>query len=408
MIESLAGRIARKISPIVSVAMTRDGTHVVVARLNRAVELWTVSGELLKWHMMHRRQIETVIVSDDGRSVASLTKKPRRKREYRELILWDVASSLTETVPPNFTRHPVIAPNSKTLVVDQGAPVFYDLVTGRIATTQINHDSQDSEISEAFAFSNTGELLASTSRSGQIRVWSTSSLQTIQKLDGHRGIVDLIAFSGDSKLLASAGLDGTLRIWNVTTGEILRQLDIPCEEPFHFTYLAERNGWLLIDRKHGLRVYGIHIEDDCDALLPESNTINAVGSSAQGSVLTIGREDGVIYLWRTADLLRGDGTDNKVLINSEGCFLEPMMQLIQPTRRNHLRVRKIESEPTLFQQWQLHLGECPDDTINMFMEKKYPEATEEEIRRFHNHVEQIDVLRRLGEKLNEAEEFKIF
>lgn len=403
MSKSFASKLPRKISPIVSVAITRDGKHVAVARLNHAVELWTVGGELLKWHRVHRKRIETVVVSDDGRSVASLSVRPRSKREYRKLVLWDVDSAQTETVPPALIRNPVIAPDSKMLVVDEGAPVFYDLSTGRHAKSQIDHDGQNSESSEAFAFSPKGELLASTMRSGKIRVWNMSSLQTVQILEGHRELVDLIAFSSDGKLLASVGLDSTLRIWNVATGEILRQIDVPCKEHFHFTYLAERNGWLLVDRQHGLRVYGIHVEDDCSALLSEGDTVNAVASGAQGSVLTIGREDGVIYVWRTVDLLRDDRTGGEVLNGTGVSDLEPIIQLIQPTKRNHLRIKNIESEPSLFQRWQLHMAEYPNDTINAFFVKKCPEASEDEIRRFHTFVEQAEKMRKLWDKVNEMD-----
>ena len=404
MTNPMTGNQIRKTSPIVSVAMTRDGKHFAVARLNKTVEIWSVGGELLHWHKFHCSQVETVVVSDNGKSLVSISSPPYRKRKYREVILCNVEPTQVESVPCSFARMPVFVPNSQTLVVADQCPVFYDMVTGREAKIQIDHDAEDSQISDAFAFSAVGELFASTTRQGQIRVLSLRSLKTTQKLDGHAGIVDLLAFSSDGSLLASAGHDETVRIWDIATGKIVRQIDVEVEDHFHFTYLAERCGWLLVDRKHGLRVFGIRAEDDCDAILPQSRTINAVGSGAEGGVLIIGREDGIVYLGRTADLLHGNrpsagGEDTN---RSDNGHLDPMMKLILPRKRKHLRLQRVELEPSLFQQWRQHTTENPDDSIDTFFMKNHPEAKEDEIRKFHAHVAQIEVFKGLFERLDEA------
>jgi len=230
-----------------------------------------------------------------------------------------------------------------------------------------------------------------------------SSLQAVRTLEGHCDQVDLIAFSSDGTLIASAGLDDTLRIWNVTTGEIVRHIDVSCEEPFHFTYLDEWNGWLLVDRKHGLRVFGIDGEDDHSALLPDSDTVNAVASSSQGSVLIIGREDGIVYVWRTDDLLQGVGTEGKVSNSSEVSELQAIMQLIQPLQRD-LRLTKVKLVRTPLQKWLQHVKKYPNDTVDAFLAKKWKRATEEDIQSLHAQIEQVGALKGLSEMLKQLEQ----
>jgi WD40 repeat protein len=49
-------------------------------------------------------------------------------------------------------------------------------------------------------------------------------------LSGHRGQIDGLAFSNDGKLLATASNDATVRIWDTSTGETIATLD-PAQDP---------------------------------------------------------------------------------------------------------------------------------------------------------------------------------
>jgi WD40 repeat protein len=71
------------------------------------------------------------------------------------------------------------------------------------------------------AFSPDGEVLASASLDGTLRLWNVQTGQFIRSLKGHKGYVYSVAFSPDGGVLASASGDGTLRLWNVQTGQLI-------------------------------------------------------------------------------------------------------------------------------------------------------------------------------------------
>jgi WD40 repeat protein len=64
------------------------------------------------------------------------------------------------------------------------------------------------------AFSNDGQLLASSGSDRTIKLWDLAQSRVIRTLFGHRGSINSIAFSRDSRMLASVSEDGSLRIWD--------------------------------------------------------------------------------------------------------------------------------------------------------------------------------------------------
>ena len=64
--------------------------------------------------------------------------------------------------------------------------------------------------------------LATASKDGTIKIWSTADYSLLQTLQGHSRWVWDVAFSADSAYLVSASSDQTARLWDVKNGGLIR------------------------------------------------------------------------------------------------------------------------------------------------------------------------------------------
>jgi WD40 repeat protein len=96
-----------------------------------------------------------------------------------------------------------------------------DLGSGRIRTL-IGHRSEINSV----AFSPSGDVLASASSDGTVRLWRTGDGQAIAVLSGHPESADAVAFSPDGRTLASLGTYQSLKFWNLATNRELATLPV--------------------------------------------------------------------------------------------------------------------------------------------------------------------------------------
>jgi eukaryotic-like serine/threonine-protein kinase len=81
---------------------------------------------------------------------------------------------------------------------------------------------------KSLVFSPDGELLATASGDGAIKVWNIKTGKVIKTLEkAHSGYACSVAFNLDGKHLASVGADKLVKVWDWTTGE--NKFDAPCD-----------------------------------------------------------------------------------------------------------------------------------------------------------------------------------
>ncbi|KAF2627243.1 vegetative incompatibility protein HET-E-1 [Macroventuria anomochaeta] len=95
-----------------------------------------------------------------------------------------------------------------------GTVRLWEAATGTCRSTLEGHSDHVS----AAAFSPDGQLVASASSDGTVRLWEAATGTCRSTLKGHFGYVSAVAFSPDGQLIASASWDGTVRLWEAATG----------------------------------------------------------------------------------------------------------------------------------------------------------------------------------------------
>lgn len=102
-----------------------------------------------------------------------------------------------------------------------GSITFWNIPNGGLVRTIFGHKSAVS----AVALSPDGELLASASESGIVRLWDTATGEPRLIFEGHNGIpVNTLAFNAAGNLIASGSDDGRILVWAVTNGTIREEI----------------------------------------------------------------------------------------------------------------------------------------------------------------------------------------
>src|SRR5262249_43936641 len=148
----------------------------------------------------------------------------------------------------------------------------------------------------------------STARPSSPKVWQVATRRLVRRLNGHTGLCIALDFSRDGKLLASGSRDGTARIWSTETWEAMQTLRNPDKGGLwgNFAMVDDvalsPDGKTLAIASRGGNVYLWDVATGklLEALKGHSNAVQAVVFSPDGRTLASGGQDQTVRLWNVA------------------------------------------------------------------------------------------------------------
>ena len=148
---------------------------------------------------------------------------------------------------------------------------FWDTERNTTISTMLGHEGHVFEM----VFSPNGNLIASCSGDGTVRIWHLNQQRQILELHGHSLGVRRVAFSPDQRTVVSGGSDGRVVFWDLETGREMQELNLNADFIQGLTVSAD--GQTLATSSHvgggcrtGASIFGWH-------LAPRSNDASPCG-----------------------------------------------------------------------------------------------------------------------------------
>jgi len=147
------------------------------------------------------------------------------------------------------------------------------------------------------AYSPRGDQVASSSDDMTVRLWSMKTGLCQHTLTGHDDWVRGVAYSPQGDTVASASDDKTIRLWDAFTGEHLETLNGHKEEVECVAYSPKGNQIASGSEDSTVRIWDVETGDPIHDMSGHDGSINEVAYSPQGDVVASGSSDFTVRLW---------------------------------------------------------------------------------------------------------------
>jgi WD40 repeat protein len=208
-----------------------DGTKLfTTGGFEPRITIWDVAtGKLLGNIKTHTKFVDRIVVSPDGRWLASATPAFEAEGDY-DIRLWDTASGkLRHRLKPRGRVFEMVfsADSSRLLSAgaipksereEEGTMQLWDITTGKELLAFTGHQGP----AICVAMTSDDRMIATGSYDSTLRLWEMASGAERGRIVGHQNNVDSVAFSPDGRLLAASSRDAPAYLWDVYSRQITR------------------------------------------------------------------------------------------------------------------------------------------------------------------------------------------
>jgi len=264
-------------------------TLVILILLTIAVQNVHSRWDVLDIFGEHTNAVNSVAFSPGGKMLASASRdgtvilwNPLTRRKIRKLLEYnDIAFS--------------VAFNADSLLASaylDGKIILWNSMTGEEKVLQHNGV-------RCVAFSPDGQLLASGSQPGIVRLWNPNEGKQIgEDIHENEGDITSLAFSPNGTLLAIGSYDSTVKLWNVRDQGVIKTLS-PRLNVYSVAFISDNQ--LAIGLQNGtIKLWNLKrdTETGVKVLQGHKAAVTSVKFDSKNQLLASGSEDGSIKIWK--------------------------------------------------------------------------------------------------------------
>ncbi|KAF9934472.1 hypothetical protein FBU30_001965 [Linnemannia zychae] len=172
----------------------------------------------------------------------------------------------------------------------------YDYTINKSTTSQLTNSHYDCVSS--VAFSKDGQYFATAGYDSTIKIWKTSSLETVNEFYCHDGRISSISFNPGGNQIISGGSDSTIRLWDVNTGELVHTFS--CDKGAISNVQFEPNGSYfasLRTNSDAVQIWSTETRELKMELRGKTRDVTRMDISSDGKFVISSCKSGSIQIW---------------------------------------------------------------------------------------------------------------
>jgi WD40 repeat protein/predicted Ser/Thr protein kinase len=168
------------------------------------------------------------------------------------------------------------------------------------------------------AISPDGQILASGSTDGKLKVWNLETKEEIYTLTEHSASVNCVAISPDGKTLVSGSEDMTSIIWNLKTGEFLQRFGGHSKGVTSVAFHPTKQILFTASLDNIIKQWDLKTEKKTHTFSRHLKGVTSLAVSPNGQSIASGSYDHTIIVWANHTLTGHKGVVRSVAISPDG------------------------------------------------------------------------------------------